>query len=73
MFTMKQMIWTADARFAPVCQSAMSCGMTLSIHDTAVEAVSFLLLGVRICLLGLVRIILPKAKLNLIPAANVAG
>ncbi len=62
MFTMKQMNWTADARFAPVCQSAMSCGTALSIHDTAVEVVSFLLLAVRICLLDLVRIILPNRQ-----------
>ena len=57
MFAMKQMNSTADARFAPVCQSA--CGTALPIFDTAVAVVSFLLLGVRICLRGLVRIILP--------------
>ncbi len=64
MFTMKvkQMNTSADARFAPVCQSAVSCGTALSIHDTAIEAVSFLLLGVRICLLGLVRIIMPQQQ-----------
>ncbi len=48
MFTMKQMNWTADARFAPVCQSAMSCGAALPFYDTAVAVVSFLRLGVRI-------------------------
>jgi len=42
---------------APVCQSARAL-----ILDTAVDAVSFLSLAVRISLLGLVRIILRKAQ-----------
>ena len=46
MFAMKQMNSTADARFAPVCQSA--CGTALSIFDTAVAVVSFLRFGERI-------------------------
>ena len=48
MFTMKQMNGTADARFAPVCQSAMSCGAALPVYDTAVAVVSFFLLRERI-------------------------
>ena len=51
MFAMQQMNWTADARFAPVCQSAMSCGTALSICDTAVAVVSFLHSGTQIILL----------------------
>ena len=50
MFMMKQMNCTADARFAPVCQSAMSCGTALPVCDTAVAVVSFLRFGERIIL-----------------------
>lgn len=46
MFAMKQMNCTADARFAPVCQSAY--GTALPIFDTAVAVVSFLRFGERI-------------------------
>ena len=56
----------ADASwYAPACQSAQ-CKSAAAAHalilDTAVDAVSFLSLAVRISLLGLVRIILRKAQ-----------
>lgn len=54
----------ADASwYAPACQHAQSMSATSAhtlILDTAILVVSFLILGVRISLLGLVRIILPN-------------
>ena len=61
----RNMSMCADASwYAPVCQSAQSASVYTHglILDTAVDAVSFLSLAVRICLLGLVRIILPNRQ-----------
>ena len=59
----RNMSMCADASwYAPVCQSAQ-CKSAAAAHalilDTAVDAVYFLSLAVRISLLDLVRIILP--------------
>ena len=61
----RNMSMCADASwYAPVCQSAQctSASTHALILDTAVDAVSFLSLAVRISLLGLVRIILPNRQ-----------
>ena len=61
----RNMSMCADASwYAPVCQSAQCTSVSTHalILDTAVDAVSFLSLAVRICLLGLVRIILPNRQ-----------
>ena len=55
----------ADASwYAPVCQSAQcaSASTHALILDTAIDAVSFLFLTLRVHLLGLVRIILPDRQ-----------
>ena len=58
MFVMNM---SADASwYAPACQSAFTKSAHSLILDTAVGAVSFLSLAVRIGLHGLVRMILPK-------------
>ena len=61
----RNMNMAADASWcAPVCQSAQCTSAATHglILDTAVDAVSFLSLAVRVCLLGMVRIILPDRQ-----------
>ena len=60
----RNMTMRADASwYAPVCQSAQCAAASHAlILDTAVDAVSFLFLAVRISLMGLVRIILPNRQ-----------
>ena len=61
----RNMSMCADASwYAPVCQSAQctSASTRALILDTAVGAVSFLSLALRVRLLGLVRIILPDRQ-----------
>ena len=61
----RNMSMCADASwYAPVCQSAQctSASTHALILDTAVDAVSFLLLTLRVRLQRLVRIILPDRQ-----------
>ena len=63
MYQKRMNMFTDASWYAPACQSAQSaCTAHSLILDTAAVAVSFLSLAVRICLLGLVRIILPHRQ-----------
>jgi len=64
MYYKRMNLFADTSWYAPVCQSAQSATTpsgTLILH-TAIEAVSFLSLTVRICLWGLVRLIVPQAQ-----------
>lgn len=53
---------SADARFAPACQSMQFSSAFACFLDTAVAAVSFLFISLRLRVLHLVRIIMPKGQ-----------
>ncbi len=64
MYAMYQpcMNTSADAWCAPVCQSARTSMAHTAILDTAVQAVSVLILGLVRLLAVLVRIIIPQRQ-----------